>query len=57
MLYISGKNFSPNQITDLEIWLFYCRNPILWRVVESSHSGKDPSATMLNCHTLVKDTV
>jgi hypothetical protein len=57
MLYISGPNFSPIQISDFEIWLFYCINSIFWRVVESSHPREGKSAMMLNRHTLVKETV
>jgi hypothetical protein len=57
MLYVSGQNFSPTQIMDFEIWLFYCRKPIFWRAAESSHPKEGYSATMLNRRTLEKDKV
>jgi len=57
ILYVFGKNSSPTHIVDFDIWLFYCKNPIFWRVVESSHCREGKSATMLNRLTLVKDIV
>jgi hypothetical protein len=52
MVYVSGKNFSPTQITDFEISHFYCRKPIFGGLLNRHTLSEGHCERMLNRCTL-----